>query len=176
MGPWAIRGGGWVGGFSGSWSLAATTSHDPCGLQAHLKQGTGTCAKPRRERREVPRALGGCSGGQLGRPWLDDAGQDRLAGRLGRENLLFSRWLAPRRRRRRPAPDKAASRARGCSWVLDTAATERTCTTTQHPTSESTPPPPAACRMHMHNPDRASCDLSIIIHTSVAIAAPRHVA
>jgi hypothetical protein len=110
-----------VGGFSGSWSLAATTSHDPCGLQAHLKQGTGTCAKPRRERRErreVPRALGGCSGGQLGRPWLDDAGQDRLAGRLGRENPLFSRWLVARRRRRRPAPDKAASRARGCSTLV----------------------------------------------------------
>jgi hypothetical protein len=63
-GPYGEEMGGW-----NFWELElsghdqprpATTSHDPCGLRAHLEQGTGTCAKPRRERREVPRALGGC--------------------------------------------------------------------------------------------------------------------
>jgi hypothetical protein len=124
-----VVGGGWI------FRELELSGHDPCGLQAHCEQGTGTCAKPRRE---VPRALGGCSGGQLGRPWLDDAGQDRLAGRLGRK--IHSCWLAARRRRkgqRRTKRRVVLVDARGCS---NTAATKHTCTT-QHPTSVPTPPP-----------------------------------
>jgi hypothetical protein len=73
--------GGWVvGGFSGSWSLAATAlagcRHTGAG-DRHLRQTSSRSST----------SAGGvqpwCSRGQLGRPWLDDAGQDRLAGRLG---------------------------------------------------------------------------------------------
>jgi hypothetical protein len=142
MGPRPSKGHTGGGGLVGSgWIFRELelSGHDPCGLQAHCEQGTGTCAKPRRE---VPRALGGV---QQRPAWAAVVGQCRPGSTRwspgAKEPFVLARSQA---RAKRSAPDKAASRARGCSgcsWMLEHRdhRAHLHCTT-QHPTSEPTPP------------------------------------
>ena len=179
--PRAIRGGGWwvVGGFSGSWSLAATTL---AGCRHTVSRGPAPA--PNLVEKFHERWGGAAEASLGGRGWTMRARIDSLVA-WGERTI---------RAGSQPGEGEklsAGQSGESCSWMLVDARTARPQSTLaplniqpqsphhhrhNHPAS-----PPPVCRMHMHNPDRASCELSIADsqyypYERGPIAAPRHVA